>query len=159
MTLQTLNRHEQDIPSVSHEDSLVAYRDRVNSVKRKIVASFESIGDALGNTLGKEQKKWVLGEHSVRKLEKRFVLRGNLAVKDEPLMNNLTNCQILAVGTYLLEAMNEEFKEVRDLNSLNTAVRLTDYLLSFPVEDIKRSAPLKTALDNLLNNLEILNNE
>ena len=74
-------------------------------------------------------------------------------------MSNLTNCQILAIGTYLLEAMNEEFKEARDLNSLNTAVRLTDYLLSLPVEHIQRSAPLKSALDNLLNNLEILNNE
>ena len=159
MTLQTLNRHEQDIPSVSHEDSLVAYRDRINSVKSKIVASFESIEDALANTLRTEQKEWVLGEHSVRKLEKRFVLRGNLAVKDEPLMSNLTNCQILAIGTYLLEAMNDEFKETRDLNSLNTAVRITDYLLSFPVEHIQRSAPLKNALDNLLNNLEILNDE
>ena len=64
MTLQTLNRHEQDIPSVSHEDSLVAYRDRVNSVKGKIVASFESIEDALANTLRTEQKEWVLGEHA-----------------------------------------------------------------------------------------------
>lgn len=159
MSLQTLNRHEQDIPSVSHGDSLVAYRERVNSVKGKIGASFESIEEALANTLRTEQKEWLLGEHSVRKLEKRFVLRGNLAVKGEPLMSTLTNCQILAIGTYLLEAMNEEFKEARDLNSLNTAVRLTDYLLSFPIENIKRSAPLKTALENLLNNLETLNNE
>lgn len=159
MILQTLNRHEQDIPSVSHEDSLVVYRDRIHSVKSKIVAPYESIEDALSNTLSREQKKWVLGEYSVRKLEKRFVLRGNLAVKDEPLMHNLTDCQILAVGTFLLEAMNKEFKEVKDLNSLNSAVRLTDYLLSFPLEHIKHSAPLKTALENLLNNLETLNNE
>lgn len=157
MTLQTLNRHEQDIPAVSHRNSLEVYRDQIHSVLNKLVAPSQSVKDELSNTLSDQQKAWVLGEHSIRKLEKRFVLRGNLAVKNEPLMSNLTDCQIIAVGTYLLAAMNEEFKEKRDLNSLNTAVRLTDYLLSFPVEQIKSHTPMKVVLNNLLNNLETLN--
>lgn len=159
MTLQTLNRHEQDIPSVSNEDSLVAYRAKIESVMHQISGTAHSITDALEQHLNAQQTQWVLSAHAIRKLEKRFVLRSDLAVKGEPLMGNLTADQVLTVGTYLLQALKSEFRKNRDFNSLNTAVRLSDYLLSFPFKHIKDKTPLKTEVGDLLSILETLSDE
>ncbi|NDV89872.1 hypothetical protein GTH32_01510 [Alteromonas sp. 345S023] len=159
MKLQTSNRHEQDIPSVSNEHSLVVYRAKIERVMHKIGDANNSTREALEQHLNARQIQWVLGARAIRRLEKRFVLRSDLAVKEEPLMGNLAADQSITVGTFLLDALNREYTKNRDLNSLNTAVRLTDYLLSFPIEHITNITPLKTVLGDLLNILEALSNE
>lgn len=156
MTLQTLNRHEQDIPKVTNEDSLFAYRTHIETILTNISADFQPIGKVIEATLSPQQVTWLMGKHSIRKLEKRFILRGDLAVKNEPLMSDLTELQTVVVGTYLLEALNNEYSENNDLNSLNTAVRLTDYILSFSHDNIIEVTPLRKTLSNLLVNLEAL---
>lgn len=159
MTLQTSNRHEQDIPSVSIEDSLVAYQAKIKSVMQKIEGDDYSIRAALELYLSAQQMQWVLSEQAIRRLKKRFVLRSDLAVKGEPLMINLTADQAIVVGTFLLEVLNSECEKNQDLNSFNSAVRLTDYLLSFSIVHIRNKAPLKRVLGDLLNILEALSNE
>jgi len=159
MTLQTSNRHEQDIPSVSNEHSLVAYQAKIKGVMQKIEGDNCSIRNALEQHLSAQQIHWLLGEQATRRLEKRFVLRGDLAVKGEPLMGNLAADQTIVVGTFLLEVLNSEYEKNQDLNSLNSAVRLADYLLSYPIAHITNKAPLRKVLDDLLNILEALSDE
>ena len=118
-----------------------------------------SFKEALELQLDSQQIQWLESKHAIRKLEKRFVLRGDLAVRGEPLMDNLTAKQVLIVGAFLLNALSDEYREKQDLNSLNSAVRLTDYLLSFPLEHFKNMSPLKSVLCELLISLEALSNE
>ncbi|WP_148275669.1 hypothetical protein [Rheinheimera nanhaiensis] len=68
----------------------------------------------------------------LRKIEKRFAITGDIAAKTLPELHNLALEQQLNVMTIAAIALQQEYEQQRDLNSLNSTIKMTDkicYLL------------------------------
>lgn len=68
----------------------------------------------------------------LRKIEKRFAIAGDIAAKTLPELHDLAPEQQLNAMTLAAIALQQEYEQRRDLNSLNSAIKMTDkicYLL------------------------------
>ncbi|GHG69374.1 hypothetical protein GCM10010919_19270 [Alishewanella longhuensis] len=70
----------------------------------------------------------------LRKIEKRFVISGDIAAKTLPQLHQLDNLTQLWVKMQLALALLAEFEQRADLNSLNSALRVTDTICQHAVK-------------------------
>ena len=126
-SLSSLGKHEHQIPQVEVSSTLHNYfqqRQRCIDIVKLSVSN--------ENTLQlPEPVVMLLAQLSskpdiLRKIEKRFVIANDIAAKTLPQLHQLNNQQQLWVKVQVAQALLEEFNQRADVNSLNSAVRLTD---------------------------------
>lgn len=79
--------------------------------------------------LGIDDRLW-------RRFEKRFLMQGDFLLNTLPITHELTPLQHLILGVALLETVVAHAQAENDVNSLNTVIRLVDFLLSRHEDDL-----------------------
>lgn len=71
-----------------------------------------------------------------RRFEKRFLIKGDFVLKSLPLSEELTPLQRLILLIFLAERLSQHAAENNDLNSVNSLIRLLDFLCLHGREDL-----------------------
>jgi len=120
MVTGSKNKHESDVPIFTiHSVITQYYSDRTNLIQQL------SVQVPLERTTSVPE----LTHRIWRKMEKRFILQGKVRLEKEPALQGLTDAQWLELTVMLARYLLNEFEEKSDWNSLNSAVRLSEFLL------------------------------
>jgi hypothetical protein len=153
-----VGRHEQQYPQVNTTETIACFRASRNALLTRFVEHDD--GAPLMVTLPEPLTNWLAATPHIRALEKRFIIRQDLYVRSQPLIAQLTAPQLLWVAILLLEHLTAEYQQQQDLNSLNSALRLTDHLLqTSPIELLIQMPKLAVLVRTQLEILEHLLHE
>jgi len=126
------NKHEHQIPQVDPETTWQGF---ITGRQMSLSALHADIAPELAAS--EEEQSTMLQNirpfsSILRKIEKRFAIAGDIAAKTLPELHNLAPEQQLNAMTLAAIALQQEYEQQRDLNSLNSAIKMTDkicYLL------------------------------
>lgn len=135
------NKHESDIPVFS-VDAVVSqyYCDRT-----ALIQQLSTRSDAEPTITLPE-----LTERIWRKMEKRFILHGKVRLEKESTLQGFSDLQWLELTVMLAHYLLDEFEDKSDWNSLNSAVRLSEFLLKQLNDDTPALAGLTALLSREL---------
>jgi hypothetical protein len=120
MVTGSKNKHESDIPVFAvHSVITQYYSDRMTLIQQLSVRADSKPTIVLPELT---QSIW-------RRMEKRFILHGKVRLEKESTLHGLSDLQWLEITIMLAHYLLDEFEEKSDWNSLNSAVRLSEYLL------------------------------
>lgn len=120
MVTGSKNKHESDIPVFTvHSIITQYYCDRTALIRQLSARADAEPSIALPELT---QRIW-------RKMEKRFILHGQVRLEKEPTLHALSDLQWLELTVMLAHYLLDEFEGKSDWNSLNSAVRLSEFLL------------------------------
>lgn len=106
-----------------------------------------------------ELLRWLNEPANIRALEKRFIIREDLFVRHQPLIQSLSPLQLALLTVLVITELTNEYCELRDLNSLNSAIRLTDHLLQLPPELLTQLPQLQAVITKQFSIIEQIYHE
>lgn len=115
------NKHESDIPTFSIQSTIEQYY----LVRAQVIDELHNQGESELQSLLPE-----MTEKLCRKMEKRFILYGKVRLEKDTSLLHLNDQQWLDMTVELARYLLDEYQYKTDWNSLNTAVRLSEYLLN-----------------------------
>lgn len=126
-SLGSLGKHEHQIPQVDATTTLCNFF----SQRQHCLDMLKTAGPAENALQLPEPVRTLMTQLNtkpgiLRKIEKRFVINSDIAAKALPQLHRLDNMQQLWVKVQVAQALLTEFNQRTDINSLNSAVRLTD---------------------------------
>lgn len=116
--IQTVLDDDQHNVSLNRSDHSAQQTDRQMRFQQEIITPL-AIDDRL----------W-------RRFEKRFLMQGDFLLNTLPITHELTPLQRLILGVALLETVVAHAQVEKDINSLNTVMRLVDFLLNNHEDDL-----------------------
>ncbi len=141
MVTGSKNKHESDIPVFTVHSVISQYHcDRT-----ALIQQLSARGDSEPLIILPELSRSIW-----RRMEKRFILHGKVRLEKEATLHGLSDFQWLELTVMLAHYLLNEFEEKSDWNSLNSAVRLSEFLLKQLNDDTPALAGLTALLSREL---------
>ncbi|MFC4656923.1 hypothetical protein ACFO3I_18030 [Rheinheimera marina] len=146
LSLSSEGRHEQLYPAVDTLQPLHVF----HTSRHQLLLQLTTNSADPSAELPPQLLTWLKEPASIRALEKRFIIRQDLFVRNQPVIRSLSPVQLAFLTVLVIAKLTDEYSEAHDLNSLNSAIRLTDHLLKFPIDLLIQLPQLQAILNRQL---------